>query len=93
MEDIFRHKVKKKIGYETVTGFVTINENFFIFEPTNKAYKIDKIPLYRIVQTGFRKFFQFFAYKFYFKTSSGSVFYYLSPNSKKIVKVLEKLVY
>lgn len=76
-----------------IIGFVTINENFFIYEPINSDFKGDKIPIYRIVQTGFRKFLQFIPFKFYFKTSSGSVLYYLSPKSRKIVKALEKLVY
>lgn len=93
MESNFRYKVRKKHGYETISGFVTIDENFFVFEPENKEIMREKIAMYRIVQTGFRKVFQFIPFKFYFKTSSGSVFYYLSPKSKEIIKNLDSFVY
>lgn len=76
-----------------VSGFVTIKDDSFVFEPIDSDFKGDKVRMYRIVQIGFRKKLQFIPFKFYIKTSSGAVFYYLSPYSRKIIKFIEKIVY
>ena len=76
-----------------IKGDFIIDKDFILFRPYDSAYNELKEATYRLVQTGFRKIAYILPHKFYFKTMSGAVFYFLSLKSKKIVKDLENLIY
>ncbi len=85
-------KAKYKDKDKLIPGKLEITDKFVIFTSGDNSFE-KKIPIYRIVQTGFRRKFFFFEKKFYFKTSDGlpHVFYVSKP--KKCMKILDKFVY
>ncbi len=87
------YNVKRKIADQIITGIVILNSDFFIFKPKSVKLNQLKIAVYRIAQTGYRKHFSLIPYIFYIKTSSGEVFYFRTLQSKKIVKLIESLIY
>ncbi len=93
MSEVEKFKVKFKDGRSFKEGFVSINPEKFIFEPKDAIHKRFEVASYRIVQTGFRKYFQFFAYMFYFRTSSGKVLYFNTLKARKVVKTIENIIY
>ena len=76
-----------------IKGEFIITEDFVLFKPYEQQYEELKEAVYRLVQTGFRKIVYLVPHKFYFRTMSGAVFYFISLKSKKIVKDLESLIY
>ncbi len=88
----FKIKAKYKKGNRLIEGELNIDDDFVKFKSNDGDFQLN-IPIYRIVQTGYRrKLFSFERY-FYFKTSDGvpSVFYVSKP--RKCMKQLDSLVY
>ena len=82
------YKVKLKNKDKKIKGFLTFNDGFIVFTEENGDF-VKKIPAYRVVQTGYRKNFFNFEFKFYLKTNDGlpTVFYCCYP--KKLMKILD----
>lgn len=76
-----------------IKGDFIIAEDFIVFKPYDSDFEELREAVYRLVQTGFRKIAYLLPHKFYYKTMSGAVFYFISLKSRKIVKDLEELIY
>ena len=84
-------KVKLKYNDKKIDGKLYFKDESLIFiDENNKIIK--KIPAYRIVQTGYKRNFFKFDFRFYLKTNDGlpTVFYCCYP--KKLMTLVDKYI-